>query len=376
MGGGTNWQRALILVVVLCVLLAGCGSLDGGPGSDADDTADFEETADDSEVDDTADGTDEDGDADDETAESDDSVEIIPVEESDDESDESDADDADSDETDSGTDDSATTEGDDTSDDDAGDTDDGADADGTDDGAATDDGDGATDADDEDGTTDDGAGDDGTDADDGEADDSTDDAADEDEPREPGQSLLTITVVDSAGEPVEGVEIFGQGDEHEADIPLEFSGETDADGQYTDVIYENEYVIDLDHDEYEGMSVEHVHDGEYEITVTLEPSEPEQSLLTLEVVDSAGESVEGVEVFGQGDEHEADIPLEFSGETDEDGLYTDVIYENEYVIDLYHEEYETKTLEHTHDGEREVTAELEPTSDEGGSENARLGLLP
>ena len=207
------------------------------------------------------------------------------------------------------------------------------------------------------------SGDDGAD-DTGAADDEdTDDADDTGDASEPETALLSLTVVGPAGEPLEGVTVTGQGEEHEADIPLEFEGETDEDGTYTDEIYENEYTIELEHPDYETETVEHDHDGEQELTVELEPAEdgdaPDTSVVTLTVVDEDGEPIEGASVYGEGEEHEADIPLEFEGETDEDGQYVDEIYENEYTIHVDHPEYESLTGSYTHDGDNEVVAELE-----------------
>ncbi|WP_255168058.1 carboxypeptidase-like regulatory domain-containing protein [Natrononativus amylolyticus] len=222
-----------------------------------------------------------------------------------------------------------------------------------------DDGGGGEDAD---GESDDSEGDAPDDGD--EADDATDDGADDSDDgadvSEPDTSLLELTVVDPVGNPIENVSVSGEGEPHEADIPLEFSGETDANGQYTDEIYENEYEIELDHPDYEAETIEHDHDGAHELTVELESDgAPEAALMTLTVVDSDGEPIEGASVSGEGEPLDADVPLEFSGETDDDGQYTDVIYENEYTIEIDHPDYESLTGSYTHDGEQEVVAELE-----------------
>ncbi|WP_207588459.1 hypothetical protein [Halomontanus rarus] len=192
-----------------------------------------------------------------------------------------------------------------------------------------------------------------------------DEPENEDESTEPETASLTLTVVGPAGERIEDAEIRGEGEPHEADIPLEFGGETDSDGTYTTEIYENEYAIDVDHPAYEATTIDHAHDGDNETTVELDPdgndgTAPSTARLTIRIVDPDGDPIDGVSVHGEGEPHEADIPLEFSGETDSDGTYTDVIYENEYTIEVSHPDYEGRTGTYTHDGDMEDTVELEP----------------
>ncbi|WP_394740191.1 carboxypeptidase-like regulatory domain-containing protein [Natronococcus roseus] len=110
--------------------------------------------------------------------------------------------------------------------------------------------------------------DEGTDDEDSEETDDED--TDGSDAEEPPTAEITIRVTDTADEPVSGAEIDGEGEPHEADIPLEFDTETDEDGVASTPIYENEYTITVDHPDYDSATVEHVHDGETELTVELE----------------------------------------------------------------------------------------------------------
>ncbi len=103
----------------------------------------------------------------------------------------------------------------------------------------------------------------------------TDEDTDDSDGEEPPTSEITVRVTDTAGEPVAGAEIDGEGEPHEADIPLEFDTETDEDGVASTPIYENEYTIAVEHPDYDSETVEHVHDGETELTVELEAEETE-----------------------------------------------------------------------------------------------------
>lgn len=201
-------------------------------------------------------------------------------------------------------------------------------------------------------------------ADSDETDDTTDEGDDEtsdDEPEEPPLSDISIRVVDPEGGPIEGATVTGEGEPHEADIPLEFEGETGSSGHHDNTIYQNSYVIEIDHPDYESTSIDLTHEGETETTVELEPlaEEPPTSEITIRVTDPEGNPIEGADIVGQGESHPADIPLEFDGETDEDGVLSTPIYENDYMIEISHPDYEPTTIEHTHDDETEVTVEIE-----------------
>ncbi|AGB36717.1 hypothetical protein [Natronococcus occultus] len=210
--------------------------------------------------------------------------------------------------------------------------------------------------------------------------DEDDSEADEDsEVEEPDLSEFTLRVVDANGEPAEAMLVVGEGEPHEADIPLEFTGVTGSEGYHHNRIYENEYTIEIDHPDYEGTTIEHSHDGPSEVTVELDvvvddsaegdsaedddptgAEEPDHAELVLRAVDPDGDPIQGAVVRGEGEPHEADIPLEFTGITGGDGYHYNLIYENEYSIEIDHSDYEPTTVEHTHDGDHELTVELEP----------------
>lgn len=195
------------------------------------------------------------------------------------------------------------------------------------------------------------------------------------DPEEPPLSDISIGVVDPDGAPIGGATVHGEGEPHEADIPLEFDGETVESGYHHNTIYENSYTIEIDHPDYESTVIEHTHDGETEVTVELEPvaEEPPTSEITIWVVDSDGNPIEGAEIVGQGDPHEADIPLEFDGETNADGVHSTPIYQNSYTIDVDHPDYFAETVEHVHDGETEITVELEPEDDDDDDDDEAEG---
>lgn len=88
----------------------------------------------------------------------------------------------------------------------------------------------------------------------------------------PAVSGLRLVVTDTDGERIEGASVRGEGEPVEAEVPLAFSGETDADGEYEDRLYETEYVIDLDHPDYQARTIEYDHDGPTELTVELGPA--------------------------------------------------------------------------------------------------------
>ncbi|MFC4989498.1 carboxypeptidase-like regulatory domain-containing protein [Saliphagus infecundisoli] len=250
--------------------------------------------------------------------------------------------------------------------------DDETDGNGTDDDNDTDTDNGTDDADGETNGTD-GNESEGNDTDDNGTDDETDGNDTDDDPagsgdvEAPPQHPITVTVFGPAGERVEGATVHGTGESLEADVSTEFVAETDAQGVYTDEVYENEYTIEVSHPNFESATVDHVHDGESELTVELESAEgePDTSLLRLWVTNAVGDPIEGAEVAGVGDSHPADIPLEFSGETDGEGLYDDVIYENQYTIEVSHPDYVTKTVEHSHEGESDVVVALEAEGEPG-----------
>lgn len=173
---------------------------------------------------------------------------------------------------------------------------------------------------------------------------------------------LAVTVVGPAGEPIEGATVTVEGQSHDAGIPLEFEGETDGEGVYRDVVYENAYTIAVDHDDYHPETAEYIHDGAGGPTVELAPIEggvPEASRITVVVVDERGSPIEGAEVLGRGTPHEADIPLQFRGETNSNGRHPDVIYHNEYRIQADHPDYTGAIVRHTHDGPADVAVELD-----------------
>ncbi len=178
---------------------------------------------------------------------------------------------------------------------------------------------------------------------------------------------LVVTVVDPAGEPIAGASVDAEGRPHDAGIPLEFSGGTDGEGVYRDVVYENAYAITVDHEEYHPETIEYSHDGDGGPTVELAPIEggvPSASRITVAVVDESGSPIEGAEVIGRGTPHEADIPLQFRGETNSNGRHPNVIYHNDYRIQADHPDYVGEIVRHTHDGPADVAVELESGPEE------------
>lgn len=183
---------------------------------------------------------------------------------------------------------------------------------------------------------------------------------------EPDTPPLTLTVVDTDGDPIEGATVAGQGEPHEADIPLEFGGKTDADGLYTDVIYENEYTIDIDHPDYNATTVEHPHDGESNVTVELKPAtSSEQYEVTFTVLDSeTGDPINGATVAGKAPMRDSGDDL-FVGETGPNGTVTVEGNEGDWWdLEVRADGYETTAPElDTVDEDTSVTVELDPTSE-------------
>ncbi|WP_255169457.1 hypothetical protein [Natrononativus amylolyticus] len=170
---------------------------------------------------------------------------------------------------------------------------------------------------------------------------------------------------DDAGDD-EHVDSDGDGTSTDDNVSDDANESDDSDAITTDDEADDTDDDSYDQDEQESSNESAGNGDESDGTHDADESlEPDQSLLTLVVVDEDGEPLEGVDVFGLGAEHDADIPREFSGETDDDGLYTDEIYENEYEIDLEFDGYESKTFDHVHDEEHEVTAELDSENDSG-----------
>lgn len=340
MDASDDWDRRRFLALTGGItVLAGCAAEEADDAEEGDDVDDTNEEADDG--DDTDDEVDEGDDVETDDDDMTDDSETEDGEEVEGDSEEPDGEGEgegdDQDETDD--------EGDDTLDD--GETEDeDANGDETDDaGESEDDTDeGRTDSDGNDDTTDEG-----------------DDETSDNEPEEPPLSDISIRVVDPEGEPIEGATITGEGESHEADIPLEFDGETGSSGYHHNTIYQNSYTIEIAHSDYESTSIDLTHEDETETTVELEPlaEEPPTSEITIRVSDPEGNPIEGADIVGQGESHPADIPLEFDGETDEDGVLSTPIYENDYTIETSHPDYEPTTIEHTHDGETEVTVEIE-----------------
>jgi hypothetical protein len=137
----------------------------------------------------------------------------------------------------------------------------------------------------------------------------------------------------------------GETDESEEETDAEGEGETDGSEEELD---EEEEVDETEDQEDDDADIE----------------EPPTSEITIQVTDMGGESIANAEIHGEGEPHEADIPLEFDGETNAEGIHSTPIYENEYTIEVDQPDYNLETVEHVHDGETEVTIELE-----GGDDN-------
>lgn len=174
-----------------------------------------------------------------------------------------------------------------------------------------------------------------------------------------GVSELTVAVVDSSGDGIDGASVEGSGEEHPSDIPTEFGGDTDENGVYTNVIFQNDYEITVDHEEYHSWTDEHAHYDDSQIDVELEVAEPDAAEIVIEIVDSSGSGIEGISIEGRGEEHPSGIPTAFGGETDENGVYTNVIYENDYEITATHPHYGDETTAHAHYGDTRVEMTLE-----------------
>lgn len=147
--------------------------------------------------------------------------------------------------------------------------------------------------------------------------DADEDATDEEDVEEPSTSEIIISVADREGDPIENAEIHGEGEPHDAEIPLEFDAETGEDGVASTPIYENEYTIEADHPNYVSETIEHVHNGETEVAIELEADEPDPDEYENEILNETPLEVEELETQdGNGDQRcEVSTTVSHTGET-------------------------------------------------------------
>lgn len=216
----------------------------------------------------------------------------------------------------------------------------------------------------DDGSDDAAADDDGTsDGDDSDTDGDDDQDDGDDEP----YGTLTVTVEDSDGERVSGVEVVGIGPEGEI-----YSAETDDSGQVTFDLSDGEYTwyVSTDGGEYDESSEEEItmDGGDQSITLATssdETDEPETHTLTATVLNPDDEPVEGLS---------ADLHTYDDGEyvttatTDANGQVTFDVEPGDYelIADVSESEYPdegTHPVSVTEDSE--YTIQLSPEPDDG-----------
>ena len=152
-----------------------------------------------------------------------------------------------------------------------------------------------------------------------------------------------------------------EGSEEDEETDAETGEETDESEEELDEETDTEAEEETDESEEELDDEEESEDEEDDDDADIE--EPPTSEITIQVTNMSGEPIANAEIYGEGEPHEADIPLEFDGETNADGIHSTPIYENEYTIEVDHPDYASETVEHVHDGETEVTVELEGGDD-------------
>lgn len=225
------------------------------------------------------------------------------------------------------------------------------------------------------------------------------DTAEQDQ-SDPEATELTVVVIDDADNPIEGASLtlipHLEGVDA-PDHPMEH-GETDADGIYTAVLEHYDYTIEVEHPDYESGVVEHTHDGPREVTIALKVTgdstttdttdtfdTTDTSDVSITVVDTAGDPIEDASV--RLIPEISDRPIT-EGETDAEGIYTESIVEQVYMLEIDHAEYEHYRRVYIHEERTETTIELANTAgdpsftltviDEGGTpvEGATVALQP
>ncbi|TYL37306.1 hypothetical protein CV102_16900 [Natronococcus pandeyae] len=169
-----------------------------------------------------------------------------------------------------------------------------------------------------------------------------------------GEPSITVTVTDEDGVPIEGATVELQAYVEEGEGA---SGETNVDGVFTASLDEIDYTIHVEHPDYEpeGWVINIPRDTQ--LTIELEPFR-ERADLTVTVVDSETDPIEGalVRLIGPDDDPVYDSIA--TGETDAEGVFTETVREDTYFIEVSHDDYERTEVTHEHVGPSETTVVL------------------
>lgn len=202
------------------------------------------------------------------------------------------------------------------------------------------------------------------------------DTAEQDQ-SDPETTELTVAVIDDADNSIEGatLTLIPHLEGVDApDHPMEH-GETDADGIYTAALEHYDYTIEVEHPDYESGVVEHTHDGSSEVTIALKLASnstttdtsdtsdttdmTDTSDVSITIVDTAGDPIEGASV--RLIPEISDRPIT-EGDTDAEGIYTESIVEQVYMLEIDHAEYEHYRQVYIHEERTEMTIELATTA--------------
>lgn len=213
-----------------------------------------------------------------------------------------------------------------------------------------------------------------TDADDENGSDSDSGAADESVPtetatdEEPEREVHNLTVTAGEAFAVPNVPVTIE----RASDGATTTRETNADGVVTFTVYDDEYVVTgTDPNGNEAERTVTV-DGEDQrvLLETLEPEWPEETTLTVTVLDSNGDPVEGATVEGTGDRLPNGVDALASAETNAEGVAELSVWNGmSYLLDVTVGETYVSAGVVEIDGETDATIRLdEPTETEGESE--------